>query len=175
VTSFAPFLPMQTEQVDILVECDAWHTLENLEVLTRVALNAVIKSAGLKTSKTDEVCVLFTDDATIRTLNRDWRGIDKPTNVLSFPAAPSPHLEEGTPLGDIALAFETVEREAKAESKSIKNHTLHLIIHGFLHLHGYDHETDEEAVLMENAEIEALKELGVVNPYLEESESTSKT
>ena len=114
-----------------------------------------------------ELAIVLTDDAAIRTLNRDWRGKDAPTNVLSFPAAaPSaPRAGDARLLGDIVIAYETTAREAVAEGKPFAHHLAHLAVHGFLHLLGYDHETDAEAEAMEALEIAVLRRLGVPNPY----------
>ncbi len=112
-----------------------------------------------------EVSVVLTDDAAIRRLNRDWRHIDKPTNVLSFPAAV---LENGAPeplLGDIVIAYETVARESAEEHKPFLHHLAHLAVHGFLHLMGYDHETDSQADAMEGLERDILAGLGIADPY----------
>ena len=105
-----------------------------------------------------ELTVVLADDAMVKELNRDFRGKNKPTNVLSFPG-------DGH-LGDIVLAFETVAREAEEQGKSIRAHTQHLLVHGVLHLLGYDHMKDDEAEHMEKKEIKILKKLGVTNPYL---------
>ncbi len=111
-------------------------------------------------AKDAEVSVLFTDDDQVRQLNRDHRGKDKPTNVLSF--------ETGDPvlLGDIVLAFETVEREAEEQDKTFRAHTTHLLVHGALHLMGHDHENDTEADEMEDKERRILSGLGISDPYL---------
>jgi probable rRNA maturation factor len=92
-------------------------------------------------------------------LNKSYRGKDKATNVLSF-------INDDEPLGDIILAYETIEREAIEQEKSFRDHTIHLIIHGILHLMGHDHEVPEEAAKMEAKEIKILKKLGIENPYL---------
>jgi probable rRNA maturation factor len=116
--------------------------------------------------------LLFTSDAEVHALNREWRGMDKPTNVLSFPMLERPELlalsREGPPvlLGDIALALETCEREAKEKGISLEHHAAHLIVHGLLHLAGYDHETSpEHAAEMEALEIKALALIGIADPY----------
>jgi probable rRNA maturation factor len=106
-----------------------------------------------------EVAVLFADDARLRALNARFRGKDKATNVLSFG-------DPGNPLGGIALAFETVSVEARAQNKSLTNHSKHLILHSFLHLLGYDHETPRGARLMEGLETAILSDMGIPNPYL---------
>jgi probable rRNA maturation factor len=123
-----------------------------------------IAAAAARVPAGGEVSVLLADDATVRTLNRDWRGVDKPTNVLSFPAAPQP---AGMPrlLGDIAVAHETLVREAGQEGKPILHHLAHLVVHGYLHLMGYDHESDSEAEAMEDLEREILRALRIPDPY----------
>jgi probable rRNA maturation factor len=112
------------------------------------------------------VSLLFTNDAAVQVLNRDWRGKDKPTNVLSFPAGDSPVETEVEFLGDIALALETVAAEAADEGKTFEHHTTHLLVHGFLHLCGYDHETgDDDAEEMETLERAILARLAIADPY----------
>ena len=113
------------------------------------------------------LAVLLTDDAAIRRLNAQWRGIDKPTNVLSFPPAPPAAPASGAKsLGDIAIAYETTAREARDEDKPFADHLSHLAVHGFLHLMGYDHESDAHAETMEQLERAILARLGVPDPYL---------
>nr|WP_201751924.1 rRNA maturation RNase YbeY [Microvirga arsenatis] len=112
-----------------------------------------------------EASVMLTDDARIRELNRTWRGKDKPTNVLSFPAPEQPGAAGPRHLGDIALAYETLVRESEEESKELAHHFAHLIVHGILHLLGYDHEVEEEAEEMEGLEVKALAALGIADPY----------
>ena len=112
---------------------------------------------------------MLTDDAGIRTLNSNWRGIDKPTNVLSFPAlqptGPSGPDDAPRMLGDIAIAYETTRQEADDEQKPFDHHLSHLAVHGFLHLIGYDHENDDDAEAMETLEQEILAQLGIPDPY----------
>lgn len=113
-----------------------------------------------------EVSLVFTDDAAIREINREWRAQDKPTNVLSFPAFPlEPGGKPGPMLGDIVLARETIEREAADLGKPVDEHLTHLLVHGFLHLFGYDHMDAEEAEEMEGLETRILSELGISDPY----------
>jgi len=119
-----------------------------------------------------EASLLFTSDAEIHTLNRDWRGRDKPTNVLSFPMLERADLlalaPEGPPemLGDIALAHETCAREAADKGVRLEDHAAHLILHGLLHLAGHDHEiSDDDAVRMEALEVKALALVGIADPY----------
>jgi probable rRNA maturation factor len=109
--------------------------------------------------------VVVDDDARVRALNKLWRGLDKPTNVLSFPA---PDIQPGPAraLGDIAISYETAAREAAAEGKSFADHIAHLSVHGFLHLLGYDHESDEDAEEMEGLERVILARIGVSDPYI---------
>ncbi|MEQ1542594.1 MAG: rRNA maturation RNase YbeY [Novosphingobium sp.] len=116
--------------------------------------------------------ILFTDDAEVRTLNAEWRGKDKPTNVLSFPMLERGELlalaPDGPPelLGDIALALETCQREAADKGISLEHHAAHLIVHGLLHLAGHDHETSaQDARAMEELEIKALALIGIADPY----------
>ena len=113
---------------------------------------------------------MLTDDAAIRRLNAAWRGLDEPTNVLSFPARRHPR--GGRVLGDIVIAYETTAREALAESKPFRHHLSHLAVHGFLHLLGYDHATDDEAEAMERLERAILARLDVPDPY-EQGETRS--
>ena len=109
----------------------------------------------------DGIAILLTDDAAVRALNAQFRGRDAPTNVLSFPAPANPERH----LGDIALAHGVVTREASEQGKPLSHHLQHLVIHGVLHLIGYDHETDEDAERMEARERELLAALGVPDPY----------
>ena len=150
-------------KIDLMVDSKRWKDAAKLKSVVRRA----IAQAAAATRSTDgaELAIVLTDDSAIRTLNRDWRGIDKATNVLSFPAkngGPQPHL------GDIVLAFETIEREAKSEQKPLSHHLAHLAVHGFLHLLGYDHERDKDAREMEKAERDILRQLKIPDPYREQ-------
>lgn len=149
----------------IEVEDEAWRALPGLDGIAAVAVRAALQASG--TAEADvEVTLLFTDDDSMAALNRAWRGKDRPTNVLSFPAPDMPvPAGEPRPLGDIALGFGVVAREAGEQHKTLHDHTLHLIVHGMLHLLGHDHEDDDEASRMEGLEIGILKGLGVSNPY----------
>ena len=143
--------------IDIEIEDDRWsRTVPEAEALTRQAAEAAL--AG---ERGDNVTVLLTDDKTVRELNGRFRGKDGPTNVLSFPAQENPERF----LGDIALAFETCEREAVEQGKQLAHHLQHLVAHGALHLVGYDHQSDAEGEAMEALEREILSGLGVPDPY----------
>lgn len=156
-----PDLPLD---IDLSVDAGAWPSEAVLFGLVERA--AVAAFAELRLTGASELSVVFTDDAAIQALNAEWRGKDKPTNVLSFPAFPPAKGGLLPPmLGDIVLAAETVAREALAEKKPIEHHISHLVIHGLLHLLGYDHEADEEAEEMEAVERAALARLAIPDPY----------
>jgi len=152
-------------ELDIVTEAGDWETLGEAEALARAAVEAAFAVAKNAPSEPVELSLLLSDDAAVQELNRAWRGKDKPTNVLSFPAPEQPGVPGPRHLGDIVLAYETVVREAADEGKSLHDHATHLIVHGTLHLLGYDHELEVEAEIMEGLEIEALARLGVANPY----------
>lgn len=153
---------------EVLVAADCWQSEADAEAIVHRAIAAAATAVEADTGGA-ELAVMLTDDAGIRALNRDWRGIDKPTNVLSFPAATpdraSSHRDAPRMLGDIAIAFETTRAEAEAEHKPLSHHLSHLAVHGFLHLIGYDHETDNEAEAMESLERDILARLGIPDPY----------
>jgi probable rRNA maturation factor len=154
---------------EVLVVADSWQSEPDADAVIQRAVAIAAEMADADTADA-ELAVMLTDDAGIRTLNSNWRGIDKPTNVLSFPALPPPTPLAGTDdiprmLGDIAIAYETARREADDEQKPFDHHLSHLTVHGFLHLVGYDHETDDEAEAMEALEIEILAQLGIPDPY----------
>ena len=149
--------------IDFVVESPIWKAQRSAKAVLRQAITA---AATVVPGTIGELAIVLTDDAAIRALNRIWRGKDVPTNVLSFSAPSSP--SRGTPplLGDIVIAYETAAREALAEHKPFRHHLAHLAVHGFLHLAGYDHETDEQAKAMESLEIDVLAGLKVPNPYI---------
>ncbi|MBS9477322.1 rRNA maturation RNase YbeY [Ancylobacter radicis] len=156
-------------EVDVLVEADAWsaHPLaaDLVARAVRAACAGVLGAYELDIESGAEIAVKLTDDATIQALNRDWRGKDYATNVLSFPT-PEVVRAGGDPhLGDIAIALETLTREAQEEGKPFADHLQHLAVHGTLHLLGFDHEVAEEAEEMEAMERDILAELGVPDPY----------
>lgn len=136
------------------------------EIVLRVA-QTVFEREGKGAAA--ELSVLLADDTFVQSLNRKFRGKDKPTNVLSFPHAPIPTdalYDEPSSLGDIALAYETVKVEAKEQRKSFDDHLAHLVVHGVLHLLGYDHIDNSDAEKMETRERELLKQFGIKDPYL---------
>ena len=159
---------------DVLVSAPCWQEAGDCEAVVRraIAAAAATVDAGADFAGA-ELAVMLTDDAGLKDLNRAWRGIDKPTNVLSFPAPPAPGGDRGAPpqLGDIAIAFETTRREAEAEGKPFAHHLSHLAVHGFLHLVGYDHETDADAEVMEGLEREILAKLDIPDPYASQDEA----
>ena len=132
----------------------------DLDALSAKAIEATITNAGLVVPKDAELSLLICDDNLIQELNGQWRGKHNPTNVLSFSGDNSSPL-----LGDIVISVDTVQREAALENKIVEDHITHLIVHGFLHLFGYDHESEVEAEEMENLETQILGELGIANPY----------
>jgi probable rRNA maturation factor len=153
--------------IDILVESEAWQALPEAEDVARRAIAFAAASTDENRWRNAELSVLFCDDATIAVLNGQWRGQEKPTNVLSFPALPLRGAAPPgrAPLGDIAIAYETLVREAVESGKTASAHLAHLAVHGFLHLVGYDHQIDDEAERMERLERDILARIGVADPY----------
>lgn len=135
-----------------------------LDAVAEEAVLAALEGSKAKLKGAAELSIVLTNDAEQQQLNRDWRGKDSPTNVLSFP-----QIEPFGPvtgiLGDITLARETLEREAAEQGVSFTDHFRHLVVHGFLHILGYDHLSDEEALEMEGLETKILAHLGVSDPY----------
>jgi probable rRNA maturation factor len=158
--------------IDVTVQQARWEP--GAEAVVREAIATAADVLRALPAASGEVSVVLTDDAAIRALNRDWRKLDKATNVLSFPALPRP-ASGGAPaglIGDIVIAYETTAREAAAEGKPFAHHLAHLAVHGFLHLLGYDHETDAEAEEMERLEARILARLNVPDPYRTQSPET---
>ena len=151
--------------IDVGQESELWGDLAVFDALAQKAIGMAARMAGVALMDGAELSVMLSDDARVREVNRAWRKMDKPTNVLSFPAAEADKISSSPFLGDVILAFETVEREAADEDKPFADHVAHLMVHGFLHLIGYDHETDQEAERMEALETRALAELGIADPY----------
>jgi len=138
--------------IDISRQSELWDVSD-------VRISEVVNAAlsGFEVEET-ELSVVLADDGFVQNLNRDYRDKDKPTNVLSFP-------QDSPMLGDVVLAYETVKREAEEQDKAFEDHAAHLLVHGVLHLLGYDHENDEDAEEMEALEVEILNGLGIANPY----------
>ncbi len=163
-----PMAPFTLPITEVLVVADCWQAEPDAETVIQRAIATAAELVTADVAET-ELAVMLTDDAGIRTLNSNWRGIDKPTNVLSFPALPpsGPRGPDDAPrmLGDIAIAYQTTRKEADDEQKPFDHHLSHLAVHGFLHLIGYDHETDDDAETMEALEREILSQLGIPDPY----------
>lgn len=143
-------------------------SIDETAFLARVVniLTEAVEIAGLKFREDAELSLVLAGDKTLKSLNKEWREIDKPTNVLSFPGKDIAVGEAADiMLGDIVISLETTVREATLENKTFEDHLSHLVVHGFLHLFGYDHETDEEANQMESLETKILNELGIEGPY----------
>ena len=155
--------PRAKLKIDVLVDSDRWNEPAKARSIVR---RAVAQAAATASTTGTELAIVLTDDSAIRQLNRLWRGIDAATNVLSFPSKQT--TDEPSHLGDIVLAYETIAREATAEGKPFAHHLAHLTVHGFLHLIGYDHETDAEAERMEALETRILTRLGVGDPNARE-------
>lgn len=168
---------MKIENLDVLIEDTRWETA-NLEALTHQATAAVFTHFGMPLSGY-EISVMGCDDTRIAGLNQEFREKSAPTNVLSWPAQDrstagkrpeTPAYDPNgmpTELGDIAISYDTCEREALAAGKPMDHHVTHLIVHAILHLLGYDHIIDKDAAIMEATEVEILGKLGLSNPYLD--------
>jgi probable rRNA maturation factor len=152
-------------RLEVTAESSLWGALPEAERLAAAAVAAAATAAPVALSPGAEVSLLLADDARLRALNAVWRGRDTPTNVLSFPAAGPAGAVRSAVLGDIAIAFETLCAEAAEEGKTLADHFSHLVVHGFLHLIGYDHETPGEAEEMESLETAILARLGIADPY----------
>ena len=158
-------------EIELSIPCKRWcedlpEAPEIVETACRATLGAGESVWGGTAPETVEVSIVLADDDTVHALNRQYRGIDKPTNVLSFPIE---EWEEGggqpVLIGDVVLGFETVKREAELADKPLGHHVSHLIVHGILHLLGYDHETDSDAAEMEPLETAILARLNIPDPY----------
>lgn len=151
--------------IDLTLEAGDWPDEADLARLTETAIRAALSIGELQVVDHSEVSLLFTDDASIRKLNGEWRDKDRATNVLSFPASDPVNDTYGPLLGDIVFGFETIAAEARDMGVDFSNHLSHLTVHGLLHLFDYDHQTDEEAELMEGLEKTILASLGIDDPY----------
>jgi len=144
--------------LDLLIEEERWFEAGDVDALCRQALEAGL---ALVAGGGGRITILLTHDAALQDLNRAFRAQDKPTDVLSFPSLPM----DRPFLGDIALGYGVCSADAAQQGKPLGNHLLHLILHGYLHLLGYDHETEADAAVMEALEIKALATLGIPDPY----------
>ena len=152
-------------QIEISRNSEGWP--EGLDARAEEAVLEALRQSKAKVTGAAELSVVLTDDEEQRELNRDWRGMDKSTNVLSFPQI-EPFGEVSGILGDIIMARETLEREAAEMGVSFEDHFTHLMVHGFLHILGYDHIEDDQALVMESLETQILASLGVADPYAED-------
>ena len=163
----APLLEIDAHMMhaEVILDDSRWQSVKDLQVTIKKAMHGVNNLMGDDTCCPLSVTITCMNDSAIQTLNKNFRGHDKPTNVLSFPDG---DVDENSRLhlGDIAIAFETLEREAQEQDKSFHDHFTHMITHGLLHLYGYDHETDEDAEEMESLEVEILEDMGIKNPYI---------
>ena len=152
--------------IDLSFSEGVQHETSDFVKIAEQSIEKVFLISNLKIPEHAELSILIADDEMLQKLNLEWRGKDSPTNVLSFPSS---HMNVGNMpealLGDIVISVDTLQREAALENKKFDDHLSHLIIHGFLHLFGYDHETEEEALQMESLETRILAELGIPDPY----------
>ena len=151
--------------IDIAVNAEDWASLEAPSQLAEAAILAAIGETGVSLAANAEISVLFCGDGFARDLNIKWRGIDQPANVLSFPAGGG--AASAPLLGDIVIAFETASREATEAGRPLRDHVVHLLVHGFLHLVGHDHIGAAEAETMEALECAILGRLGIADPFQE--------
>lgn len=150
--------------IDIRIAAGQWRRqLPGAEALIRDSAVSAWRAGGGRGDV--EISVLLADDETVRRLNARHRGRDNATNVLSFPVDSAPDAPAAALLGDVVLACETIAAEAQAQGKSLADHARHLVVHGVLHLMGYDHEDDASAEAMERLEVSVLAGFGVANPY----------
>ncbi|HWY62761.1 MAG TPA: rRNA maturation RNase YbeY [Rhizomicrobium sp.] len=150
---------MSAGAITLLVDDPGWRRSRGLDARLRRAAGTALRAAGFTGKKS--LTVLLSSDAKLKKLNREFRGRDKPTNVLSFPATGN----KNGYCGDIAIAYGVTRREAEAAGKPFADHASHLVVHGVLHLAGYDHEKIRDARIMEPLEVKILKRLGIANPY----------
>lgn len=167
--------PEPSFDITVILDQPCWERpISDWEALVRPAILKALRQAGWTQSA--EINILLTNDAKIQELNNRFRGFNKPTNVLSFPSLELEEIArlkvgieqpEHIVLGDVALAYETIQKEASSQGKAFDHHLIHLTVHGLLHLLGFDHEKDEDATVMESLEIEILSSLTIPNPYQE--------
>jgi probable rRNA maturation factor len=160
-------------EIEVILEDSRWRGHFDPEQLVTRVLNQAIFHSNLDFSNKLYASILFCSDARIQELNLRWMNKDAPTNVLSFPASLDAPFPGGLYLGDIAIAYETVVSESQLESKPLEDHAAHMLLHGLLHLLGFDHEDEEQAALMENLESEILVAMGISDPWADYRETGS--
>ncbi len=166
----SPTLPRKRGQgkqrrirIEVVVRSARWRRQPKAQIIVKTAILAAAQAVSTPAA---ELAIVLGDDSAIRALNRQWRGQNAPTNVLSFPAAPPGDRRSASPyVGDIVIAYQTTAREAAAEGKPFGHHLAHLAVHGFLHLLGYDHDHDRDAATMERLERRILRRLSIPDPY----------
>ncbi|MGI9383025.1 MAG: rRNA maturation RNase YbeY [Methyloligellaceae bacterium] len=160
--------------VEVVHRSELWREALSDDRMLHRAARAAAAAVAPGLSADCEIAVVLTSDDEIRSLNREWRGRDGPTNVLSFPLREPGMAEDAAgPLGDVVLAAETVRREATEMGRTVAQHAAHLVVHGVLHLLGHDHQLDDEAERMEALEVRILETLGVPDPYGAAADATS--
>ena len=147
-------------KTDVVIESALWKGMDDVGSIVR---RAIAEAATMLSTPPAELAIVLTDDSTIRQLNAAWRGVAEATNVLSFPTPRG--ADQPTLIGDIVLAYQTIEREARAQGKPFAHHVAHLCVHGYLHLLGYDHMQDTDAEAMDQVEREVLQRLSIADPY----------
>ncbi len=150
---------------DVIVDEPSWSQKFDPQLLVDVVVRKVVATVNPDLHPQAEVCFSFSNDKRVQELNALWRSKDTPTNVLSFPASNGDDLRASPLLGDVIMAYETIDREAGEEGKLLVNHAAHMVVHGMLHLIGYDHESDQEAQEMETLESRILMDLGYPDPW----------
>ena len=155
-----------TLAVEVVRHGDAWEHSAISDPTVELAAHAAFTMVPPRLEPC-EVAITLTDDAEMHDLNRNWRDKDQPTNVLSFPAGDAPGTQRA--LGDVVIAFETTRREAEETGIALADHVSHLVVHGVLHLLGFDHRNEAEAEQMEDLERQALASLGIADPYASEA------
>jgi probable rRNA maturation factor len=150
-------------QIEVIVRSPRWRSRPKAKTVVKSAIWAAAKAVSTRPT---ELAIVLADDSAIQALNREWRGKNAPTNVLSFPAAAPGKARSASPyIGDVIIAYQTTAREAAAEGKPFDHHLAHLALHGFLHLLGYDHENARDAGEMERLERRILERLDIPDPY----------
>jgi len=158
----APSRRTPAPSIDIQIQSPLW---DAQPLAAQTVRDAIAAAAATLSTADNEVSILLTDDKAIRLLNREWRGIDKPTNVLSFPVATTKASVRMPLFGDIVIAYETLKRECDDEDRIFLHHLAHLTVHGFLHLIGYDHQVEAQAEEMEGLESKIMTRLQMPDPY----------